>query len=198
METATFTMPAELARLKFEEYREALKQKYDETDDELMRSFKALSEGTPVLDLVETLKLGGVDEKSYPKLAIIRASAETCYWQGNSDGGGIFSAMLMNRNQLSTSGHNAVIIPKRTFPLPFVDRYWQRQQAALPHIPPSLRPKGNLSGYHILWEAIWKPVPPVDPYLLKRLGPPGSMLYAVLAQWDLTDLERAVLRRHLN
>lgn len=37
----------------------------------------------------------------------------------------------------------------------------------------------------------WKPVPPRDPILVKRLTP---NLFGVLATWDLTKLERAVIR----
>lgn len=43
-------------------------------------------------------------------------------------------------------------------------------------------------------EAQWRPVPPVDPFLLKHLG---GTLYVVLAQWDLTPLEQAVLAGRL-
>jgi hypothetical protein len=44
----------------------------------------------------------------------------------------------------------------------------------------------------VLWEADWKvhPVPPGDPALLKHIG---GDLYAVVAVWDLTPLEQAVL-----
>lgn len=65
--------------------------------------------------------------------------------------------------------------------------------AIVPTIPPRLRPPHNLSGYHILWEAEWGQedvLPPGDPALLRHLG---GDLYAVLAVWDLTPLERSVL-----
>jgi hypothetical protein len=45
----------------------------------------------------------------------------------------------------------------------------------------------------ILWEAEWQHVPS-DPLLLRHITGP---LYAVLASWDLTELERAVLSRRL-
>jgi hypothetical protein len=59
----------------------------------------------------------------------------------------------------------------------------------VPSIPPRLRPPSALADYFILWEAAWESIP-TDPMLLRRLS--GS-LYAALAVWDLTDLERAVL-----
>lgn len=40
----------------------------------------------------------------------------------------------------------------------------------------------------------WAPVPPTDPFLLRHLG---GTLYVVLAQWDLTPLEKAVLAGRL-
>jgi hypothetical protein len=45
--------------------------------------------------------------------------------------------------------------------------------------------------YHVLWDAVWTPEPPIDPLLLKHCG--GS-LYAIVAAWDLTPLEQAVMR----
>jgi len=54
-----------------------------------------------------------------------------------------------------------------------------------------MRPKTKLEGFHTLWEVeTWTLEPPRDPVLLRRLG---GDLYVVLAVWDLTDLERAVL-----
>jgi hypothetical protein len=66
--------------------------------------------------------------------------------------------------------------------------------AILPLIPPRLRPPHGLDNYHLLWEAVWtRPRTrraPGDPALLKHIG---GDLWAVLAVWDLTPLEQAVL-----
>jgi hypothetical protein len=72
---------------------------------------------------------------------------------------------------------------------------WDRRQAITPPIPPEERPKRGLPGYHILWEAVWKHLPPVDPMLLKRIG--KTDFWIVLAAWELTDVERAVLGSHM-
>ncbi|WP_339684167.1 hypothetical protein [Gimesia maris] len=58
------------------------------------------------------------------------------------------------------------------------------------HNLPSLLPAGNLSNYYILWKAEWETIP-VDHMLLNHLG---KSLNVVLAQWDLTPLEQAILR----
>src|SRR5207253_8584714 len=63
-------------------------------------------------------------------------------------------------------------------------------KAMVPIIPPHLRPADALSNYYILSEAHWSPEPPRDPFLLKRID---GFLFAVLAAWDLTEIERAVL-----
>src|SRR5205085_1660042 len=64
-------------------------------------------------------------------------------------------------------------------------------QTLVPIVPPRLRPRFTLANYFVLWEVEqWTPIPPRDPMLLKHLG---GWLYAVLAVWDLTDLERVVL-----
>jgi len=60
----------------------------------------------------------------------------------------------------------------------------------VPPVPPGLRPASAIGNYHVLWEAEWERVAPADPALLKHIG---GDLYAVLAVWDLTELERAVL-----
>jgi hypothetical protein len=87
-----------------------------------------------------------------------------------------------------------VTLPAGTFPTMKGNEIWryQKHSTLTPIIPPALRPKHNLANYKTLWEVeAWKLEPPRDPMLLKPLG---GMLYAVLATWDLTELERAVLR----
>lgn len=87
--------------------------------------------------------------------------------------------------------------PPGTFPdLPNpYNRTRDEYRAIVPLIPPGLRPVGDLKNYHVVFEADWAkvaPPAPRDPALLKHIG---GDLYAVLAVWDLTDLERAVLSR---
>jgi hypothetical protein len=64
-------------------------------------------------------------------------------------------------------------------------------EAITPLIPVDIRPKRGIENYHVLFEAVWRPVPPVDPMLLRRIG--EADLWVVCAAWELTDIERAVL-----
>jgi hypothetical protein len=59
----------------------------------------------------------------------------------------------------------------------------------VPPIPPRFRPEA-LDDYFTLFEAEWQPMPPVDPILLKRIG---QTMFVIVAQWNLTAVERAVL-----
>jgi hypothetical protein len=69
--------------------------------------------------------------------------------------------------------------------------------ALVPIVPPKhmTRENMNLDGFVTLWEVDdwqWRrdPAPPRDPALLQRVA---GDIYAVLATWDLTELERLVL-----
>jgi hypothetical protein len=48
-----------------------------------------------------------------------------------------------------------------------------------------------LAALHVLWEVErWELVPPTDPALIRHIR---GDLWAVLATWDLTEIERHVL-----
>lgn len=78
-------------------------------------------------------------------------------------------------------------MPFNTFPI----NGGKTSRARVPFIPPQHRPRFRLDRYHLLWDAVWEQALPVDPLLLKHLDGP---FYAVLAAWDLTPLEQAVMR----
>jgi hypothetical protein len=63
---------------------------------------------------------------------------------------------------------------------------------SVPLVPPQHRPRrARMRRFHVLWEVEeWRRVPPRDPALLRHIR---GDLWSVVATWDLTDLERAVL-----
>ena len=68
--------------------------------------------------------------------------------------------------------------------------------ALIPMVPADVRPNVALNKAHVLWEVPeWADSritnAPTDPYLIQHLA--GS-LWVVLAEWDLTPLERAITR----
>jgi len=132
----------------------------------------------------------GVGEDGYPKLAIVRADAEKCFLEYNRENVRFAAKQWLQRGSAKSL---YIDFPADSFPLPPQDRRnsWARVQAITPLIPIDLRPKRGLENYHILFEAVWHPAPPVDPMLLRRIG--QADLWVVLAAWELTEVERAAL-----
>jgi hypothetical protein len=211
MNLDTITMDRTEAREAFLNYRRAVRagasdklaeaqREYESIDRAVMQGYKALAGGQQLLRLSGALAAGGVEswegqtwdgkavDVEVPKLAVVRADASSVFTKGvDRDGDVIFHA-----NQRESS---AKVDRLRCFGAFEPDetrtqqhRTWYR--AMVPTIPPPLRPPYKLSGYHLLWEAEWSGVAPVDPALLKHLG---GDLFVVLAVWDLSPLEQAVL-----
>lgn len=189
MELQTITAPGDTeqeqrqsARKAFLEYRAAVRERHNEEDAQIMRGYRALSQGKQLLHLTDTIRAGGLDKDGRPRLAIMRADQRWCYFTTTWDGW-----TLTNDGQAWRSKHrdrfrfsNDVLPVKREI---------GDAKALVPLIPPCHRPAIALSNFHILWEADWQRVPR-DPALLRHLG---GDLYAVVAVWDLTEVERAVL-----
>jgi len=193
------------AREAFIAYRTLVRAGRGTEDDEvLMRSYRAIAQGRKVLDLRETLQQAGLDEKFRPRLAISRADQKHVVFMHSRTW--CYSAPLPRR-ALKPSFFDGSAIAVRSGIYPAIDdrsslpdvageRQWRTSlEAAVPPIPAQFRPQESLHLFHILWDVVWDPVPPTDPILLRRIG---GYLYAVVAQWDLTDLERAVLGARLS
>ena len=162
------------------------------------RGYRALAKGAALIDLRAAFRSTGLDEQGRPMLCIAAADAKWGRFKFNwpNDGGGIFYS-TGDRDRQSRSARLNVTAPPGTFPrrTETGSLGGLRSLAALaPSIPPEHRPAHALSNYHLLWEAEWRLEPPGDPFLLRHLA--GS-LYVVLAQWDLTAVEQAVLAGRL-
>ncbi|RPJ83865.1 MAG: hypothetical protein EHM13_06415 [Acidobacteria bacterium] len=177
----------------------------------LWRGYKEIAAGKQVIDLGQALHAAGVQEDTlYPRLAICRADASKVRVVMKPDGSAVFvdeAARWRSRN-----AKRMVKLPEGTFPSyvmqwnggsPYRTRpggalergaWGQEATALVPIVPPHLHPRGALGNFHILWDAVWTPAPPKDPLLLRHLA--GS-LYAIVAHWDLTPLEQAVMRGRL-
>lgn len=194
------------AREAFLAYRKLVREGRATGDDELlMRAYRVIAQGKRILDLRETLKQAGLDNDLRPRLAIARAD-QPHVWFTNSSANRWCYADREYVHRPALSSGKAIVMPVGIYPQidgrGWVDHPTERRKsygrlrAAVPPIPAQFRPIDTaLQGLHILWEAVWEPLPPRDPILLKRIG---AYLYAVLAQWDLTELERAVLGARLS
>jgi hypothetical protein len=205
LQTIDPQMGQERARELFEEYRESVRARHSEEDVEIMRGYRALSKGQQLIVLAETVKAGGTmtvemhrspltskPVLTVPRLAVCHADAEMVWCEGVNSQGDI---EILSKHPRRIGPHNRRDRMRFTgFETPERTGWWNHVRAIVPNVPPRFRPKVSLRNYHLLFEAEWAedPTAPVDPALLRHIG---GDLYAVLATWDLTDLERAVLAR---
>lgn len=162
-------------------------------DHEIRRVYQHVAKGRMVIHGMASIFAAGLNEAGLPKLAIARADASECALRLHRDGSGSFKSntttITHHDNRFSTGLFR---FPAGSF-TSIRDVY--NAKAIVPIIPVTLRPKRGLANYVILWEAEWREVVPVDPMLLRRIG--KSDLFLVVASWDLTPVEQAVLTSRL-
>ncbi len=196
MHTEKITVDRKQAAELYRSYKEH--SAYSEPIDwEVQRTYQLLAQGKTIIRAIESIKAAGLDAKHLPKLALAPATASHCHIRRQRSGALIMSPSdnwwRRNKNMLRFRDETFVF-PVQSFPLTWDRKAYSGQsdhKATMPIIPISLRPKRALESYHVLWEAEWEPVPPRDPYLLRRIG--KADLWLVVAHWDLTEVERAAL-----
>lgn len=184
MEAPLVTMNPVAARQAWNQYRAAIKKRHTKEDEILLRGYKHLAQGKKILDLFEVMKSVGLDGNGRPRLAIARANWEKC-WLDIFENGEIHFQL----DRWARGSRQRIIIPPGIISGRFTRQF--NLTARTPAVPPQFKPAGSLDNYHIMWDAKWDTEPPRDPILLRHLG---RNVYAVLATWDLTALERALLR----
>jgi hypothetical protein len=206
MNLPTIEMPADQARAAFEEYRGAVLRARQQDLTSARRTVRglkagiakedrALASGHALIDLPKALAAAGTvavgrQGDRLPALAICRADAKVCHCEVDRSGALRFRAdQAIGTHVRLTSGVNRDMVALPHGTLPETNRF-SRARAIVPIIPPRLRPARGLGGLHVLWEAEWTLAAPIDPALLRHLG---GDLWAVLAVWDLTPLEQAVV-----
>lgn len=169
-----------------------------------MESYRAMMKGARLLNVASAIRGAGLNaDNMLPELAIARASwsqvvlkidhrhLQFCKpntypnWSSNMQRYTNSTQVIgFARDMLGAELYNAQW--RKDNKWPSVDY----QKAQVPTIPAHLRPSGDLDDYFILFEAKWEKEAPPDPILLKHVA---GQMYSVLAQWDLTPLEKAVL-----
>jgi len=202
MNLATIEMERPKAIEAFKTYRAAVRARHFIEDEQLLRGYRELARGRRLISLTQAFETAGlmdVEVRDFkglvtiskaPKLAICEADAKRCILTRN-DGRPRFHSDrerdLKQPAKLVGEGYvrgPADLLPRNWAPV---------METVVPLAPVALRPARGLGGYHVLWEVErWsvKPVPPGDPALLKYIG---GDLWAVIAIWDLTELEKLVL-----
>jgi len=202
MNVPTIEVTSEEARAKLKAYRSNLHKDAERMYSQCADVYEKIAAGAKIIDLAAAIDQAPRDQEHRPQLAIARADRKQVqvrilrhrwidgrlmpmtawYYSGDPERRGWHWNSLMVEVPLSGK-HPA--------------KYLSDGYARVPMVPADVRPAtGNLRDWHILWDVEqWsdRPVidPPRDPLLLRHLT--GS-LYQILAEWDLTEIERAVMR----
>jgi hypothetical protein len=218
---APVTIDKKQALQKYNEYKQALRISRNQHDRMMKAVYQALAQGLGVVNPRAAILKAGLNDKGQPRLAICRADFQTVYFKRShfEAAYSVYPSRYLTRSLKSAQEarlqfwfgdktlpdvqpikkpvygkDNSLVYYQEIYP----PGYRETVKAVVPIVPPAHRPAGAmLSQYSVLWEvAEWEalpkpPVPPGDPMLLKPLGHTG--LYAVMAHWDLTDVERMVL-----
>jgi hypothetical protein len=191
MNVATITMDPLEARRRLESYRDSRRFAADTEYQRAATAYEALAEGTPLIVLSEAIRGAPVDDKGRPRLSIARADRKQVHLR--VDGG----EAVYNTSDI-WAGRARSRFPELC-PVVALDRQTKHANgyALVPMVPPGVLGNRSLKTHFILWEVEqWADnrigaAPDIDPYLLQRVA---DDLFAVVGEWDLTDVERAVMR----
>jgi hypothetical protein len=193
MQTESVIMGRSEARDLYRKYKEH-KHYSTPIDREVMRAYQLLAQGRLVIKALESIKQAGLNAEGFPKLAIAPADAPHAACRVYANGSACLDA---RKNGRYRSLHAEQIVAERAFLMfprgsfkPQRDGWNWDARAQVPLVPVRHRPARGLANYHVLWEAEWTKIPPCDP-MLRRIG--KADLWAVLAMWDLSEVERAAL-----
>ena len=187
MNLSTIEIPRDEARARLAEYEAAIRQERSAQDEAIAMGYRAAARGLPIIRLSETVAAGGFFDSGLPRIAVVRATERECY--AHRDGRTIVYNDGVSQNRGALVGAWTVRVTLAEDP---PGKRWGHGSTIVPLIPPRFRPSPRrLKHCHILWEVeSWTPVPPHDPALIRHIR---GDLWAVLACWDLSELERAVL-----
>ncbi len=208
MELATITMGREAAAKKLEAYEGVLRRTHEDELEAALEGYRALAEGTPLVDLDDVFGRCPLDAQNRPRMAIARADRVEVYmsWQSNSQFVVFSTERDVLRGWLREGQHPTLSwefdMGRNHGQMYKSGPHWYGKDltgfALVPMVPPDVLPQRSYRRrLHVLWEVEeWSDnrltvQPDRDPYLLRHLG--GS-LFAIIGEWNLTDLERAVMR----
>ncbi len=202
MNLAPIIVPVEEAKSRLAAYESVLRAQRSSEDEAIAAGYRAAARGLPIIRLSQVVAAGGWfsgdrPDSGLPRIAVARADAQRCWvqvergWQEPSELVFADAADALNRGSLVGRRTVRVRLEERAPDRP--TGRWGRASTVVPIIPPQHRPRRprRLGRLHVLWEVeSWTPEPPRDPALIRHIR---GDLWAVLATWDLTELERAVL-----
>lgn len=183
------------ASQRLAEYENVIAAERTAEDRAIAAGYRAAARGLGVVSLRRTIAAGGWHDNGLPKIAVVAATAQICFVRWDYDGSLVFSDdddWRRNRGALVNAHSVRVPVAGDDRPAAHRSSMWPVASTIVPIVPPRFRPRPRrLRHCHILWEVEkWERVVPRDPALLRHIR---GDLWAVLAVWDLTELERLVL-----
>lgn len=186
MNVETLSMPRATARAALKHYRAGLHRKADAEYEQIALAYRELANGRAMLALSDAFARAPLDAKGRPRLAIGRADR----WQ-------VVLRMREGTASFSTTERGGGV--GLHIDVPLASAHWASPNgyALVPLVPPNVKKHHALNRHHVLWEVEqWADRrlgerPDRDPYLLRHIG---GDLWAVLAEWELTAIERAVMQ----
>ncbi len=168
---------------------------------DLMAVYGHLKHGGKIVDIYKAFHKAGLDEDGHPKLGISSFDSKWCYLYKKKNGGAIFS----NENKDSwtvyaVKGIGDTQLPADTYEWGEKFSEGTRFKCVAPVVPFRVISIASVKltpqHYHVIFEPeVWSkskvPTPPGDPILGKMLTP---NIFGVIATWDLTELERSIIR----
>jgi hypothetical protein len=175
-----------------------------------LRAYRHLAAGKRLIHLGHSIRAAGLDDRNRPRVAIAAADRPEVEftWPGDRRTGVFRTKRQWSRGRWSPRMERGIDMGQSNTFRPYgrdgVIRGYHdmRVYALVPRVPADVRPNtGQLRDWFILWEVDeWFDRPqrmtaPRDPLLLEHVD---GELYAVLAEWDLTDVERAIMEQLRN
>jgi hypothetical protein len=210
MEAEIFSETRIEATKKWKQYIAAAKKTDLPIYKDLAKVYNMVKGGRKIIDIHQTIAKGGVHRETHqPRLAIARADNEFVWCQYTESGYVTFTNGASNWDDQARAPIKEDIVLSDCLPRfsckaliesgkmdkKYLDQRRMELKAPVPMISPHLLPKKLTKDYYILWEVDeWKIVPPTDPWLLRRIT---KTMFVVCAAWDLTKLEKAVMRSRL-
>lgn len=212
MNVPMMRMPKAQARRMLRDTRRQIQRKATDELRAVEEGLKWMARGRAVIDLGEAIRRGGLHENGLPKLAIARADKSRVAFQWPAQQRvATFSVPRTTWHGRAPRNMSVTVDMGTTHEDTRWDPHYRREgtqwigahvyrprsgSAMIPMVPADAlnqahTSSGALGNYFVLWEVEkWEVVPPRDPLLLKHLA---GMLYVVLAEWELTPLEMAVI-----
>lgn len=200
MDVQTITMNPHEAQRRLHQYRKSLHHSADMEYAAAVAGYEALAGGTPVLQLRPTIRNAPRDEKGRPRIAVARADRHYLHFRwARFDSTASFSTLSSDQfwdyRRRNPDGLLLLDVNMGDQAREYTNGY-----ALVPMVPPeavaAAGGRSQLRHHLVVWEVEeWSDTPlnvapDRDPLLVKVIH---GDLCAVVAEWDLTELERAIM-----